>query len=55
MLKEIMKIEAEKKTSLIDYKRGYQDGKADGYVQGYQDAMKKYKPKEFYDLDNENF
>jgi flagellar biosynthesis/type III secretory pathway protein FliH len=55
LLSNIMKIESEKQSSLIDYKRGYKDGKSDGYEQGYRDAMNKFKPKDFYDLDNENF
>lgn len=49
-----MKIEAEKQSSLIDYKRGYQDGFQDGKEAGYAEAKDKYKPKDFYDLDNEN-
>lgn len=55
MFKEIMEIEAEKQNHIEDYKRGYKDGKADGYEEGYRDAMNKFKPKDFYDLDNKDF
>ena len=58
MLKEIIKIEAKKKQSEQEYRRGYLDGKEDGFSEGYEkgyaSAKGIYKPKDFYDLDNEN-